>query len=125
MRIASIDTSRASRNSSTRQRMSKPAWRPDSPSGDPSLGPVRADSRDWAPTAPATPPHRRATRDVDPAALRDLLEHPPRATVTFVHDGAADVVPARIRFEGEHCRFAVCADTTPPLADREIVLVVD
>jgi hypothetical protein len=73
----------------------------------------------------AAPQHSRVTRDVEPAALRDLLEHPPRGTVAFVHDGAVDVVPARVRFEGDRCRFAICADATSSLADREIVLVVD
>jgi hypothetical protein len=73
----------------------------------------------------AAPQPRRVTRDVDPAALRDMLERPPRGTVSFVRAGVTDVVPARVRLDGDRCRFAVCAESAPPLADGEIVLVVD
>jgi len=66
----------------------------------------------------------RVTRDVEPDALRDLLEHPPRATVAFVRDGVPDVLPARAHLGGTH-RFAVAADVAPDLNDREVVLVVD
>lgn len=65
----------------------------------------------------------RVTRDVEPEALPDLLAHPPRATVAFVHDGAANALPAQVRLEGAK-RFAVAADA-PDLHDREVVLVVD
>jgi hypothetical protein len=68
---------------------------------------------------------RRVTRDVDPAAVRDLLERPPRAVVAFVRDGAADVLPARVRSDGDRLLFALDADTAPDLVDREIVVVVD
>jgi len=36
-------------------------------------------------------------RDVDPSAVRDLLDHPPRATVAFVDGGAATLLPACFR----------------------------
>jgi hypothetical protein len=67
---------------------------------------------------------RRVTRDVDPSALRDLLEDPPRATVAFVHGGAAAALPARFRSDGTRYLFAV-TDDAPDLAGHEVVLVVD
>jgi hypothetical protein len=66
----------------------------------------------------------RVTRDVEPEALRDLLEHPPRATVAFVHDGGPDALPARAHLV-DAPRFAVAADAAPDLDGREVVLVVD
>jgi hypothetical protein len=73
--------------------------------------------------ASATDP--RITRDVEPSALRDLLENPPRATVAFVHDGAPAALPARFRSDGTRHLFAVGADDAPNLAGHEVVLVVD
>jgi hypothetical protein len=69
--------------------------------------------------------HRRVIRDVEPAALGDLLEHPPRATLVFVRDGAADAVPARIRVDGNRYHVAVVADAAPHLTGHEVVVVVD
>jgi hypothetical protein len=66
----------------------------------------------------------RVTRDVEPEALRDLLEHPPRATVAFVSDGTPDVLPALVRVVAG-LRFAVATDAAPDLHEREVVLVVD
>jgi hypothetical protein len=71
------------------------------------------------------PPARRVTRDVDPAAVRDLLDHPPRATVAFVHGGSAAVLPARARLDGNRRLFAVAADAAPVLDRQEVVLVID
>ena len=67
----------------------------------------------------------RVTRDVAIAALRDLAEHPPRATVAFVEAGAVEVVPARARCTADTHQFGVASDTAPNLAQREVVLVVD
>jgi len=36
---------------------------------------------------------QRVTRDVEPPALRDLLEHPPRATVAFVDRDTVEILP--------------------------------
>jgi hypothetical protein len=69
-------------------------------------------------------PARRITRDVDPAAVRDLLDHPPRATVAFV-DGGAAVLPARAHLDGDRRLFAVAADAAPALDRSEVVLVID
>jgi hypothetical protein len=69
--------------------------------------------------------HRRVIRDVEPAALGDLLEHPPRSTVAFVRDGAPEAVPARARIDGSRWLFAVVADAAPDLTGHEIVLIVD
>ena len=69
-------------------------------------------------------PGARVTRDVEPEALRDLREHPPRATVAFVHDGGPDALPARAQLDGATL-FAVAAATAPDLNEREVVLVVD
>jgi hypothetical protein len=73
-----------------------------------------------------TSTRRRVIRDVDPAAVRDLLDHPPRATVAFVDDGgAAALLPARAHVEADRRLFAVAAATAPSLDRREIVLVID
>lgn len=69
-------------------------------------------------------PPRRISRDVDPAAVRDLLDHPPRATVAFV-DGGAAVLPARAHLDGDRRLFAVAADAAPALDRSEVVLVID
>ncbi|MFN8545086.1 MAG: hypothetical protein U0807_12905 [Candidatus Binatia bacterium] len=71
------------------------------------------------------PPVRRVTRDVEPIAVRDLLDRPPRATVAFVDASNAAVLPARARLDGDHRLFAVAADAPPDLDRREIVLVID
>jgi hypothetical protein len=68
---------------------------------------------------------RRVTRDVEPAALGDLLEHPRRATVAFVRDGTSEAVPARVRVEFSRWLFAVVADAAPDLTGHEVVVVVD
>ncbi len=68
---------------------------------------------------------RRVIRDVDPEAVRDLLEHPPRATVAYVADGTVSVAPARARGAGGTHRFAVAAGAAPDLDGREVVLVGD
>ncbi len=65
----------------------------------------------------------RVTRDVEPEALRGLLDDPPRATVGFVHDGVPDLLPAVVRVGDGH-RFAVDA-AAPDLDGCEVVLVVD
>jgi hypothetical protein len=71
-----------------------------------------------------TPPARHVTRDVDPAAVRDLLDRPPRATVAFVDGGAAALLPARARLDGDRHLFALAAEA-PVLDRREVVLVID
>lgn len=65
------------------------------------------------------------TRDVEPAALRDLLEHPARATVAFVDRGAVDLLPVRARGGAGRHRFGVAAGAAPDLEGREVVLVID
>ena len=65
------------------------------------------------------------TRDVEPSALRDLLDHPPRATVAFVAQGAVDLLPVRARVEQDRYCFGVAGDTAPDLAGVEVVLVID
>jgi hypothetical protein len=78
----------------------------------------------YAPTVADPSPVRRITRDVDPAAVRDLLDHPPRASVAFV-DGGGAVLPARAHLDGDRRLFAVAADAAPPLDRCEVVLVID
>src|SRR3990172_10021430 len=38
----------------------------------------------------------RVTRDVEPSALRDLIDDPPRATVAFVDRDAVELLPVRV-----------------------------
>jgi len=68
---------------------------------------------------------KRVIRDVDPAAVGDLLDHPPRATVAFVDRGVVDLLPVRVRCGADSYRFGVAADPSPDLAGREVVLVLD
>jgi hypothetical protein len=65
------------------------------------------------------------TRDVEVSAVRDLLDHPPRATVAFVDGGAVNLLPARARCSPGTHLFGVAPATAPDLADREVVLVID
>jgi hypothetical protein len=72
-----------------------------------------------------SPPGRRVTRDVDPSAMRDLLDHQPRTTVVFVDSDRAAMLPARAHLDGEGLLFAVAADAAPTLDRCEVVLVID
>lgn len=65
------------------------------------------------------------TRDVEPSTLRDLLEHPPRATVAFIERGRVDVLPVRGRCRAETYRFGVLPALATDLENREVVLVID
>jgi hypothetical protein len=68
---------------------------------------------------------RRVTRDVTVAAVRDLIEQPPRATVAFADRDDVDLLPAVARANGERYTFGICADRAPNLETREVVLVID
>jgi hypothetical protein len=65
------------------------------------------------------------TRDVDPSTLKDLLEHPSRATVAFVDRGEAHVLPVRARCRADTYRFGVLREIGTNLEHREVVLVMD
>jgi hypothetical protein len=67
----------------------------------------------------------KVTRDVAPAALADLFEHPPRASVAFVAGAAVDLLPARASFAAGTHAFGISTDVSPDLENREVVLVVD
>ena len=67
----------------------------------------------------------RVSRDVEPAALTDLLEHPPPATVAFVDRDAVDILPVCARFSADTHLFGVAAGVAPDLDNREVVLVID
>ena len=68
---------------------------------------------------------KRVTRDVEPAALRQLLDSPPRATVAFLEAGAVELLPARARCAAGVHLFGVLLDAAPDLARREVLLDVD
>ena len=65
------------------------------------------------------------TRDVSVAAVRDLTEQPPRATVAFAGRDAIDLFPARARFDGDRYHFGLLAGSAPDLEAHEVVLVID
>ena len=67
----------------------------------------------------------RVIRDVDPAALRDLRNASPRASVAFVDGGAVNVLPARARVSAQVYQFGVSAEVSPDLTHHEVVLVID
>ncbi len=68
---------------------------------------------------------RRVTRDVEPSALKDLLEHPPRATVAFVDRDAVEVLPVQARFRAATYQFGVQPEVATDFEHREVVLVID
>lgn len=68
---------------------------------------------------------KRAIRDVEPTALRDLLDHPPRATVAFVDHGEVDLLPVRARSSAQAHRFGVAMAGAPDFHDREVILLID
>jgi hypothetical protein len=68
---------------------------------------------------------QHVSRDVDASAVRDLLDHPPHATVAFVDGDAVDLLPACARFSAGMHLFAVLSDDAPDLKNREVVLVID
>src|SRR5262245_4476778 len=68
---------------------------------------------------------RPVTRDVEPTAVRDLLDEPLRATVAFVERGAVELLPVRARIMGDTHLFAVRAGDAPDLEGREVVLLRD
>lgn len=67
----------------------------------------------------------RVTRDVEPSALADLLEHPPRATVAFIDRDEVDAVPVRARCRADTNRFGVPPEVATDFENREVVLVID
>jgi hypothetical protein len=75
-------------------------------------------------TAPAAR-RVRVTRDVDPAALRDLADRPRWATVTFMEGERADILPARADLASGEPRFGVDPRRGADLDGREVVLIVD
>jgi hypothetical protein len=68
---------------------------------------------------------KRVTRDVEPAAVRQLLDDPPRATVAFSEGDAVELLPARARCDAGVHQFGVLLATAPDLAGREVLLVID
>jgi hypothetical protein len=67
---------------------------------------------------------RKVTRDVDPADVADLVDHPPRAHVAVVEGGRAAVLPVATRRRGAEQLVGIPAGA-PDLAGREIHLVRD
>ncbi len=67
---------------------------------------------------------KRVTRAVQPEDLRDLLEHPPRATLAFVGEGRIDAVPVALRLEAGRYLVGLPSGTEPP-AGRVKLLVDD
>jgi hypothetical protein len=65
------------------------------------------------------------TRDVDVSSLQGLLADPPRATVAFVTDDGAELLPARARLSRGVYSFGILEAATGALAGREVVLMVD
>ena len=68
---------------------------------------------------------KRVTRDVEPAAIRQLLGDPPRATLAFLAAEAIELLPARARCDAGVYLFGVFPDAAPDLARREVLLVID
>jgi hypothetical protein len=67
---------------------------------------------------------KRVTRAVRPEDLRELLEHPPRATLAFVSGGTIQASPVAFRYESGRYLVGLSPGTEPP-AGRVKVLVDD
>jgi hypothetical protein len=67
----------------------------------------------------------RVIRDVEPSTLKDLLEHPPRATVAFIGRERAEVLPVWARYRADTYQFGVLPEVATELENREVVLVID
>jgi hypothetical protein len=65
------------------------------------------------------------TRDVEPAALRELMDAAPRATVAFTDGAIAELLPAHACFRPDTWLFAVVAEDAPDLDGREVVVAID
>ena len=75
--------------------------------------------------APTGTVGKLVSRDVEPAALRPLLEHPPRASLAFIDRDRADLLPVRYRLQGEAHLIGVAGDVPAAIDGREVVLVID
>jgi hypothetical protein len=68
---------------------------------------------------------KRVTRDVDPSALRDLIDDPPRATVAFIEREAAELLPVKVVARRGLHLFGIVAVGSPDIEGREVVLLMD
>lgn len=65
---------------------------------------------------------KEITRAIRPEDLQDLLDHPPRATLAFVRDGAVEALPVAFRLvEGRYC-FGVPAGAAPLPAKAKLLI---
>jgi len=67
----------------------------------------------------------RVTRDVEPSALRDLTDDPPRATVAFVDHDTVELLPVKVGARGGVQLFGIVPAGDPDLEGREVVLLMD
>jgi hypothetical protein len=74
---------------------------------------------------PAATAGKRVTRDVEPSALRDLIDAPPRATVAFVDRDAVELLPVEVAARGDLQLFGIVAAGNPDIEGREVVLLLD
>jgi hypothetical protein len=64
-------------------------------------------------------------RDVSPAELRDLLDHPPRASLAFTANGELELAPVAARVVEGRIFIAVAPDAKAPAEHGEAVLLID
>ncbi len=67
---------------------------------------------------------KRVTRAVRPEDLRELLEHPPRATLAFVREGQIHALPVAFKFDAGRYLVGLPDDAISP-ANRVKLLVDD
>lgn len=65
---------------------------------------------------------KRVTRAVSAESLRKLLEHPPRATLAFVRDGAVEACPVAFRLIDGRYLFGVDGAGGPLPAKAKLLI---
>ncbi len=69
---------------------------------------------------------KHVTRDIDPVEAQDLLERVPRASLAFTGEHGPYAQPAALVWrDGRYFVGMVATTSSTPVADQEVVLLVD
>ncbi len=70
---------------------------------------------------------KRISRAAGPDELKDLLEHPPRASIAFNNEGVVEATPVAFRFRDEQYWVGIRRSdiSSMPRADDRVRLLID